>query len=160
MIKIGELLIKVLSFSSGFLILSPRVPTPQGIEGAMKCDVSKRWCTLHWCASGGWFITHENWTSCVRVETPDFNYGKSKQKYMGMYHYYNATRVYSQASYITDRPLTALGGKTFHKYSINEAFQSGGVTQPSNHLVCHGVKFPFVISRSFCTVIYNHQRPD
>ena len=44
--------------------LATRALTPQGIEGAMKHDVSKHWCTLQWCASRGWFIAHENWTSC------------------------------------------------------------------------------------------------
>ena len=36
-----------------------------GIESAMKRDVSKNWCTLQWCASRGWVIAHENWTSWV-----------------------------------------------------------------------------------------------
>ena len=31
--------------------------------GEMKCDVSKHWSTLQWCASRGWVIAHENWTS-------------------------------------------------------------------------------------------------
>ena len=64
MIKIGELLRKLRSLRSCFNILPPEALTPQGIEGAMKRDVSKHWCTLQWCASRGWFIAHENWTSC------------------------------------------------------------------------------------------------
>ena len=64
MIKIDELLRKLWSLRSCFLILPPGALTPQGIEGAMKRDVSKHWCTLQWCASRGWFIAHENWTSC------------------------------------------------------------------------------------------------
>ena len=64
MIKIGELLRKLWSLRSCFNILPPGALTPQGIEGAMKRDVSKHWCTLQWCASRGWFIAHENWTSC------------------------------------------------------------------------------------------------
>ena len=63
MIKIGELLRKLWSWRSCFLILPPGAPTPQGIEGAMKRDVSKHWCTLKWCASRGLVIAHENWTS-------------------------------------------------------------------------------------------------
>ena len=63
MIKIGELLRKLWSLRSCFNILPPGALTPQGIEGAMKRDVSKHWCTLQWCASRGWFIAHENWTS-------------------------------------------------------------------------------------------------
>ena len=62
-IKIGELLRKLWSLRSCFLILPPGPHTPHGIEGAMKRDVSKHWCTLQWCASRGWFIAHENWTS-------------------------------------------------------------------------------------------------
>ena len=62
MIKIGELLRKLWSLRSWFLILAPEALTPRGIEGAMKRDVSKHWCTLQWCASRGWFIAHENWT--------------------------------------------------------------------------------------------------
>ena len=46
MIKIGELLRKLWSLRSCFNILPPRALTPQGIEGAMKRDVSKHWCTL------------------------------------------------------------------------------------------------------------------
>ena len=53
------------SSRSCFLILPPGALTPHGIEGAMKRDVSKHWCTLQWCASRGWFIAHENWTSYV-----------------------------------------------------------------------------------------------
>ena len=64
MIKIGELLRKLWSLRSCFLILPPGALTPQGIEDAMKRDVSRHWCTLQWCASRGWFIAHENWTSC------------------------------------------------------------------------------------------------
>ena len=64
MIKIGVLLRKLWSLRSCFNILPPGALTPQGIEGAMKRDVSKHWCTLQWCASRGWFIAHENWTSC------------------------------------------------------------------------------------------------
>ena len=64
MIKISELLRKLWSWRSCFLILPPGALTPQGIEGAMKRDVSKHWCTIQWCASRGWFIAHENWTSC------------------------------------------------------------------------------------------------
>ena len=67
MIKIGELLRKLLSFRSYFLILPPGVLTPKGIKDAMKRDVSKHWCTLQWCASNGWVIAHENWTSCNHV---------------------------------------------------------------------------------------------
>ena len=63
MIKIGESLRKLWSWRSCFLILPPGAPTPQGIEGAMKRDVSKHWCTLQWCARRGWVIAHENWTS-------------------------------------------------------------------------------------------------
>ena len=63
MIKIGELLSKLWSLKSCFNILPPGALTPQGIEGAMRRDVGKHWCTLQWCASRGWFITHENWTS-------------------------------------------------------------------------------------------------
>ena len=64
MIKIGELLRKLWYLRSCFNILPPGALTPQGIKGAMKRDVSKHWCTLQWCASRGWFIAHENWTSC------------------------------------------------------------------------------------------------
>ena len=64
MVKIGELLRKLRSLRSCFHILPPGALTPQGIEGAMKRDVSKHWCTLQWCASRGWYIAHENWTSC------------------------------------------------------------------------------------------------
>ena len=46
MIKIGELLRKLWSLRRCFSILSPGALTPQGIEGAMKRDVSKHWCTL------------------------------------------------------------------------------------------------------------------
>ena len=60
MIKIGELLRKLWSLRSCFFILPPGALTPQGIEGAMKHDVSKHWCTLQWCASRGWVIAHEN----------------------------------------------------------------------------------------------------
>ena len=63
MIKIGELLRKLLSLRSCFLILPPGALAPQGIKGAVKRDVSKHWCTLQWCASRGWVIAHENWTS-------------------------------------------------------------------------------------------------
>ena len=63
MIKIGELLRKLWSLRSCFLILPPGALTPQGIEGAMKRVVNKHWCTLQWCASRGWFIAHENLTS-------------------------------------------------------------------------------------------------
>ena len=66
MIKIGELLRKLWSLRSCFNILPPGALTPRGIEGAMKHDVSKHWCTLQWCASRGWFIAHENWTSWGR----------------------------------------------------------------------------------------------
>ena len=63
MVKIGELLRKLRSLRSCFRILPPGAFTPQGIEGAMKHDMSKHWCTLQWCASRGWYIAHENWTS-------------------------------------------------------------------------------------------------
>ena len=63
MIKIGELLRKLWASGSCFIILPPRALTPQGIEGAMKRDVSKHWRTLQWCASRGWVIAHDNWTS-------------------------------------------------------------------------------------------------
>ena len=63
--KIGELLRKLWSLRSCFRILPPGALTPRGIEGAMKSDVSKHWCTLQWCASRGWVIAHENWTSCL-----------------------------------------------------------------------------------------------
>ena len=63
-IKIGELLRKLWSLRSCFLILPPGPLAPQGIKGAVKCDVSKHWCTLQWCARRGWVIAHENWTSC------------------------------------------------------------------------------------------------
>ena len=66
MVKIGELLRKLRSLRSCFHILPPGALTPQGIEGAMKRDVSKHWCTLPWCASRGWYIAHENWTSWIR----------------------------------------------------------------------------------------------
>ena len=65
MIKIGELLRELWSLRSCFNILPAGTLTPQGIECAMKRDVSKHWCTLQWCASRGWFIAHENWTSCA-----------------------------------------------------------------------------------------------
>ena len=64
MMKIGKLLRKLCSLRSCFLILPPGALPPQGIKGAMKRDVSKHWCTLQWCASKGWVIAHENWTSC------------------------------------------------------------------------------------------------
>ena len=72
LIKIGELLRKLWSLRSCFNILPPGALTPQGIEGAMKRDMSKHWCTLQWCASRGWFIAHGNWTSrmalhCIRT---------------------------------------------------------------------------------------------
>ena len=41
MIKIGDLLRKLWSLRSCFNILPPGTLTPQGIEGAMKRDVSK-----------------------------------------------------------------------------------------------------------------------
>ena len=63
MVKIGELLRKLRSLRNCFHILPPGALTPQGIEGAMKRDMSKHWCTLQWCASRGWVIAHENWTS-------------------------------------------------------------------------------------------------
>ena len=66
MIKIGELLRKLWSLRSCFLILPPVALAPQGIKCAVKRDVSKHWCTLQWCASRGWVIAHENWTSCIR----------------------------------------------------------------------------------------------
>ena len=50
MVKIGELLRKY-GFKKLLPILPPGALTPQGIEGAMKRDVSKHWCTLQWCAS-------------------------------------------------------------------------------------------------------------
>ena len=62
MIKIGELLRKLWSLRSCFLILPSGALTSQGMEGAMKRDVSKHWCTLQWCASGSSSIAHENWT--------------------------------------------------------------------------------------------------
>ena len=65
MIKIGELLRKLWSLRSCFLILPPGALAPQGIKGAVKRDVSKHWCTLQWCASRGWVIAHENWTSWI-----------------------------------------------------------------------------------------------
>ena len=68
MIKIGQLLRKLWSLRSRFLILPPGTLTPQGIEGAMKRDVSIHLCTLQWYASRGWFIAHENWTSCYSAE--------------------------------------------------------------------------------------------
>ena len=43
MIKIGELLRKLWSLRSCFNVLPPGALTPQGIEGAMKRDVSKHW---------------------------------------------------------------------------------------------------------------------
>ena len=67
MIKICELLRKLWSLGSCFLILPPGALTPQGIEGAMKRDLSKHWCTFQWCASRGWFIAHDNWTSWEEV---------------------------------------------------------------------------------------------
>ena len=67
MIKIGELFKKLWSLRSCFHILPPGALTTQGIEGLMKRDVSKHWCTLQWCASRGWFIAHANWTSWGRV---------------------------------------------------------------------------------------------
>ena len=57
---------KLWSLRSCFLILPPGALSPQGIEDAMKCDVSKHWCTLQWCANRCWFIVHENWTSCLQ----------------------------------------------------------------------------------------------
>ena len=54
---------KVMVLKSCFLILPPGALTPQGTEDARKRDASKHWCTLQWCASRGWFIAHENWTS-------------------------------------------------------------------------------------------------
>ena len=69
MIKIGELLRKLWSLRSCFLILPPGTLATQGIKGAMKRDVSKHWCTLQWCASRGWVIAHENWTSCACLST-------------------------------------------------------------------------------------------
>ena len=56
MLKIGELLRKLWSLRSCFLILPPGALTPQGIEGAIKRDMSKHWCTLQWCASRGCYI--------------------------------------------------------------------------------------------------------
>ena len=67
MIKIGDLLRKLWFWRSCFNILPPGALTPQGIEGAMERDMSKHWCTLQWCASRGWFIAHENWTSCNKI---------------------------------------------------------------------------------------------
>ena len=66
MTKIDER--RLWSLRSCFLILPPGALTPQGIEGAMKRDVSRHWCTLQSCASRGWVIVHENWTSCVFVQ--------------------------------------------------------------------------------------------
>ena len=63
MIKIGELLRKLWSLRNCFLILPPGALAPQGVKCAVKRDVSKHWCTLQWCASRGWVIAHENWTS-------------------------------------------------------------------------------------------------
>ena len=63
-IKIGELLRKWWSLRSCFLILPQGALTPRGIEGATKRDVSKHLCAIQWCASRGWFIAHDNWTSC------------------------------------------------------------------------------------------------
>ena len=63
MIKIGELLRKLWSLRSCFLILPPGALSPQGIKGAVMRDVSKHLCTLQWWASRGWVIAHENWTS-------------------------------------------------------------------------------------------------
>ena len=62
--KIGELLRKIWSLRSCFLILPPGALTLQGAEGVLKRELSKHWCTLQWCASRGWFIAHANWTSC------------------------------------------------------------------------------------------------
>ena len=42
MIKIGELLRRLWSLRSCFLILPPGALTPQGTEGAMKLDVTKK----------------------------------------------------------------------------------------------------------------------
>ena len=62
-IKNGDLLRKLWSLRRYFLILPPGALTPQGIGGAMKRGVSKHWCTFQWCASRGWVIAHDNWTS-------------------------------------------------------------------------------------------------
>ena len=63
-IERSELSRKLWSLRSCYLISPPGALTPQGIEGAMKRDVSKHLCTLQWCASKGWVIAHEKWTSC------------------------------------------------------------------------------------------------
>ena len=55
---IGELLRKLWSLRSSFLILPPGALTPQGIDNAMKPGDSNHWCTLQRCASRGWFIGH------------------------------------------------------------------------------------------------------
>ena len=57
------------SLRSCFLILPPGALAPQGIKGAVKRNVSKHWCTLQWCASRGWVIAHENWTSCFWIDS-------------------------------------------------------------------------------------------
>ena len=62
-IKICELLRKLWSLRSCFLILPPGALAPQGIEGAVKRDVSKHWWILQWCASRSWVTAHENWAT-------------------------------------------------------------------------------------------------
>ena len=57
--------------------LATRGTYSPGFEGAMKRDVSKQWCVIQWCASRGWFIAHENWTSCLRARFMGPTWGPS-----------------------------------------------------------------------------------
>ena len=63
MIKIGELLRKLLSLRSCFLILPP------GAHRGLKVRWSVTWANIGVPSTGlparGWVIAHENWTSCV-----------------------------------------------------------------------------------------------
>ena len=118
MIKIGELLRKLWSLRSCFLILPPGALTPQGIEGAMKRVVSKHWCTLQWCASRGWFIAHENWTSCsVVVKVSDLRRTNSDS-----------------------RKIVTIPGRTFGKNKVNRNWTKN-IYFRSKHLVASHYEF-------------------
>ena len=116
MIKIGEFLRKLWSLRSCFNILPPGALTPQGIEGAMERDVSKQWCTLQWCASRGWFIAHENWTSCLTASWfNDINIG---------YRFHISTVCHSccnNVMYFSKENLD-ISGSTWKKYHAGMAF--------------------------------------
>ena len=128
-IKIGELLRKLWSLRSCFNILPPGALTPQGIEGAMKRDVSKHWCTLQWCASRGWFIAHEKWTPC-EMYLKDNIFDSSKRKTKGSI---GGIELVSAAWRITTGYWYATDMSTFCYDSLKNTHFSNNNTQQITH---------------------------